>query len=149
MDWGQFSVFILLTSQQHLIQMATPFSFCFLQRHYCFPNFLSWLLPFLFSWLLLLKSKYWSASRLNCLLSRLITHPCVGKIPLRRKMATLSSIHAWKMPWTEAPGKLQSKGSQRVGYNWATKHTRMHIILNIIQNWWKSPNLSFWLKFLP
>ena len=123
-----------------------------------FPSFLSWLLPFPFSWLLLLKYKYWSASRLNCLLSKLITHvshkrhrfnPCVGKILLRRKMATISSIHAWKMPWTEAPGKLQSKGSQRVGYNWATKHTCMHVTLNIIRNWWKSPNFSFWLQFLP
>ena len=30
-------------------------------------------------------------------------------------MATLSSILAWKIPWTEEPGRLQSMGSQRVG----------------------------------
>ena len=30
-------------------------------------------------------------------------------------MATLSSILAWKIPWTEEPGGLQSMGSQRVG----------------------------------
>ena len=32
-------------------------------------------------------------------------------------MATHSSILAWKIPWTEDPGKLQSMGSQRVGHN--------------------------------
>ena len=38
-------------------------------------------------------------------------------------MATHSSILAWKIPWTEAPGGLQSMGLQRVGHNWATEHT--------------------------
>ena len=32
-------------------------------------------------------------------------------------MATHSSILAWKIPWTEEPGRLQSKGSQRVGHD--------------------------------
>ena len=36
--------------------------------------------------------------------------------PLRREMATHSSILAWKIPWTEEPGRLQSMGSQRVGH---------------------------------
>ena len=35
-------------------------------------------------------------------------------------MATHSSILAWKIPWTEDPGRLQSMGSQRVGHDWAT-----------------------------
>ena len=35
-------------------------------------------------------------------------------------MATHSSILAWKISWTEEPGGLQSMGSQRVGYDWAT-----------------------------
>ena len=35
-------------------------------------------------------------------------------------MATHSSILAWRIPWTEEPGKLQSMGSQRVGHDWAT-----------------------------
>ena len=38
-------------------------------------------------------------------------------------MATHSSILAWKIPWTEEPGGLQSTGSQRVGHNLATEHT--------------------------
>ena len=33
---------------------------------------------------------------------------------LEKKMATHSSILAWKIPWTEKPGRLQSMGSQRV-----------------------------------
>ena len=37
--------------------------------------------------------------------------------PLEREMATHSSILAWKIPWMEEPGRLQSTGSQRVGHN--------------------------------
>ena len=36
-------------------------------------------------------------------------------------MAPHSSTLAWKIPWTEKPGGLQSMGSLRVGHNWATK----------------------------
>ena len=35
--------------------------------------------------------------------------------PLEKEMATHSSILAWRIPWTEEPGGLQSIGSQRVG----------------------------------
>ena len=35
-------------------------------------------------------------------------------------MATHSSILAWKIPWKEEPGRLQSMGSQRIWHNWAT-----------------------------
>ena len=34
--------------------------------------------------------------------------------PLEKEMATLSSTVAWKIPWTEEPGRLQTMGSQRV-----------------------------------
>ena len=36
---------------------------------------------------------------------------------LEKEMATHSSILAWKIPWTEEPGRLQSMGSQRVGHD--------------------------------
>ena len=39
---------------------------------------------------------------------------------LEKKMATHSSILAWKIPWTEDPSRLQSMGSQRAGHDWAT-----------------------------
>ena len=37
--------------------------------------------------------------------------------PLEKEMATHSSTIAWKIPWTEDPGRLQSMGSQRVGHD--------------------------------
>ena len=37
--------------------------------------------------------------------------------PLEKEMAIHSSILAWKIPWTEEPGRLQSMGSQRVRHN--------------------------------
>ena len=37
--------------------------------------------------------------------------------PLEKEMATHSSILAWRIPWMEEPGRLQSTGSQRVGHN--------------------------------
>ena len=40
--------------------------------------------------------------------------------PLEKEMATHSSTLAWKIPWTEEPGRLQSMGSQTVGHNWVT-----------------------------
>ena len=36
---------------------------------------------------------------------------------LEKEMATHSSILAWRIPWTEKPGRLQSTGSQRVGHD--------------------------------
>ena len=46
----------------------------------------------------------------------------LGVIPgsgrsLEKEMATHSSILAWRVPWTEEPGRLQSTGSQRVGHD--------------------------------
>ena len=37
--------------------------------------------------------------------------------PLEKQMATHSSTLAWKIPWTEEPGRLHSMGSQRVGHD--------------------------------
>ena len=41
----------------------------------------------------------------------------LGEDPLEKGMATHSGILAWRIPWTEEPGGLQSMGSQRVGQN--------------------------------
>ena len=56
-------------------------------------------------------------------------------------MATHSSILAWRIPWTEEPSGLQSMGSQRVGYDWATKHRCMHTAIylaHIFVSLWSS-----------
>ena len=37
--------------------------------------------------------------------------------PLEKEMAIHSSTIAWKIPWTEEPGRLQNMGSQRVGHD--------------------------------
>ena len=39
---------------------------------------------------------------------------------LEKGKATHSSVLAWRIPWAEEPGRLQSMGSQRVGHDWAT-----------------------------
>ena len=41
--------------------------------------------------------------------------------PLEKEMAIHSSTVAWKIPWTEEPGTLQSMGSQRVGHDLVTE----------------------------
>ena len=47
--------------------------------------------------------------------------------PLDKGMATHSSILAWRIPWTEELGRLQSMGSQGVRHNWVTNtHTHTH-----------------------
>ena len=58
-----------------------------------------------------------------------------GSIPgLEKEMATHSSTIAWKIPWTEEPGRLQSMGLQRVGH-WL--HFTFHYIV------WKNLNEVF------
>ena len=47
----------------------------------------------------------------------------VQENPLEKGMATLSSILAWRIPWTEEAGGLQFIGTQKVGHNLAIKHT--------------------------
>ena len=49
----------------------------------------------------------------------------VLEFPLEKEMATHSSILAWEIPWTEEPGGLQSRESQRVGHNLATEHWKV------------------------
>jgi len=44
--------------------------------------------------------------------------------PLEEEMATHSGTLAWKIPWMEEPGGLQSLGSQRVGHDSATSLVR-------------------------
>ena len=56
--------------------------------------------------------------------------------PLEKEMATHSSTLAWKIPWTEKPGRLQSMGSQRVGHNWITS---LHFIVKPWLIWSHNP----------
>ena len=47
-------------------------------------------------------------------------HKNIFDVVLEKAMASHSSTLAWKIPWTEEPGRLQSMGSLRVGHDWAT-----------------------------
>ena len=50
--------------------------------------------------------------------------------PLEKEMAILSSFLAWKIPWTEEPGGLQSMRSQRAGHDWKTERACTYILLS-------------------
>ena len=74
------------------------------------------------SWLLLATSYYWCLlSQLNCKSLGVWDHTlCCFCILSEKAMAPHSSTLAWKTPWTEEPGGLQSMGSLRVRDDWAT-----------------------------
>ena len=67
--------------------------------------------------------------------------------PLEKEMVIHSSILAWRIPWTEKPGRLQSTGSQRVGHDWATSLTHqqedfLSILLFYHQLMWEWQGLT-------
>ena len=63
---------------------------------------------------------WWWRTRLRCRRhKRCRFSPCIGKMPWRRKWQPTPVILAWRIPWTEEPGGLQSMGSQRVGHDWS------------------------------
>ena len=77
-----------------------------------------------------------------------------GEDPLVKEMATHSSILAWRIPWMEESGRLQSTGLQRVRHNWVTsfslltwealeKYDRYHFYDTI------SPQTSLSCKYFP
>ena len=81
----------------------------------------------------LMKGCIWgeiSMSMLTSLVAQTVKHlstkretqvwSLVWEDPLEKEMAIHSRTIAWKIPWTEEPGRLQPMGSQRVGHNWAT-----------------------------
>ena len=62
------------------------------------------------------------AQRVKCLRAMQETwvRSLLREDPLQKEIATHSSTLAWRIPWTEEPGRLQSMGSQRVLNDWAT-----------------------------
>ena len=77
-------------------------------------NALSYLL------VIILAHNYWAVKLGKTQLSTL--YATLFVIPQRdteKAMATDSSTLAWKIPWMEEPGGLQSMGSHRVGHNWS------------------------------
>ena len=64
--------------------------------------------------------------------------------PLEKGMATHSSILALRIPWTEEPGRLQSKRSQRVGHDWATNIFTFCFHIRFIRPTCTSSNPHHW-----
>ena len=76
----------------------------------------------------------------ECLVAQIVKKPLPAKQetlawslgredPLKKGMATHSSIFVWRIPWTEEPRGLQSMGLQRVGHNWSDNtHTHTYIL---------------------
>ena len=62
--------------------------------------------------------------------------------PLEKETATHSSTLAWRIPWEEEPGGLQSMGSQRVRHDWATE-------LNWTEHVWIASLVAQRLKCIP
>ena len=50
-------------------------------------------------------------------------------------MVTHSRILAWRIPWTEEPGRLQSMGLQRVGHDQAPKHSTVLLLGRVFKIW--------------
>ena len=88
--------------------------------YYIWVGSLFWLRPNI------VKALFWLCTQLAQMVKRLPTMRetwvwSLGREdPLEKEMATHSSILAWKIPWTEDPGGLQSVGLQRVGHEWVT-----------------------------
>ena len=71
--------------------------------------------------------EYFSAIKKSCLMAQVVkslsamhgtqVQSLSQEDTLEKGMLTPSSILAWRIPWTEEPGRLQSMGSQRVGHN--------------------------------
>ena len=55
--------------------------------------------------------------------------------PLEKGMATHSSILAWRIPWIEEPGGLQSVGLQRVAYNWESNTFTFALVTTGSEEW--------------
>ena len=72
------------------------------------------------------KNCTWTLSFWNPLISEILFATFICEYS-EKAMAPHSSIPAWKIPWTEEPGRLQSMGSLRVKHDWATSlFTSMH-----------------------
>ena len=61
----------------------------------------------------------------SCIAGRLFTHWATWEA---QGMSTDSNILAWRVPWTEEPGGLQSMGLQRAGHDWVTSPSWWNVI---------------------
>ena len=67
--------------------------------------------------------------------------------PLEKEVATYSGILAWRIPWTEEPGRLQSTGLQRVRHNWET-NTHTHAVADVSRKSHTTDLFFFFFHFI-
>ena len=68
--------------------------------------------------------------------------PWISKMPCRSKWQPAPVILAWRIPWTEDPGRQQSMGLQRVRHHWVTEHYFLFLLL-----WHQLHRRSLGLRF--
>ena len=76
---------------------------------------------------------------------RLGLGPWVREDPLEEGMAIYPSILAWRIPWAEAPDRLQSIGSHRVRHDWRDDLTCMHIMYFTVNEYMHQTMYIGWL----
>ena len=82
----------------------------------------------------------WDAERKNTIPINAYFLLTVVNHVLEKEMATHSSTLAWKIPWTEEPGRLQFMGSLRVRHDWATSLS-LFILMHWRRKWQPTPVL--------
>ena len=93
--------------------------------------------------------KNWAAMQETWLLQETQVRSLGQKDPLEKGMATHSSTLAWRIPWMEEPGGVQSMGLQRVGHNWATNTFTFREPQTDFKFWFLSvENVLCWNYFL-
>ena len=75
--------------------------------------------------------------------SKALSYCCSWSCRPEKAMAPHSSPLAWKTPWTEEPGRLQSMGSQTVGHAWATSLS-LFTFMHRRRNWQPTPMYLPW-----
>ena len=76
---------------------------------------------------------FWASCLLNILLTKFA-------FLTEKVMAPYSSTLAWKIPWTEEPGRLQSMGSRRVRHDWVTSLS-LFTLMHWRRQWQRTPVL--------
>ena len=111
--------------KQYIYMCVCMYIYIYIHTHRC-----TWYVSYTISFMNLSKSIY-RASQVALV---------VKDLPAREGDGTHSSTLAWRIPWTEEPGALQSMGSRRVGHDWATSLS-LFTFLHWRRKWHPTPVL--------